>query len=138
MRLFLVGLVALIVGLAIGATPLYLRLRDAEAQAAATEDRLQGELAQSQRRLAISSIHSRLAILLGQVNRGEFEQAQRTSTELYDLVDGTLASLEDGDDRRRLLTIKETRDDVTAKLAVSDGAVAQTLQRLFDLLGSSL
>jgi hypothetical protein len=138
MRLFLVGFVALVVGLAIGAAPLYLQLRDAEAQAAATEERLQGELAQTQRKLAVSSIHSRLAILLDEVNRGEFEQAQRTSTALYDLVDGTLASLEDGDDRRRLLTIKETRDDVTAKLAVADATVAQTLQRLFDLIKASL
>ena len=138
MRLFLVGLVALVVGLIAGALPLYVRARNAEAQAAAMEERLQGELAQAQRALAISNVHSRLAILLSQVRRGEFEPAQRTSTDLYDRVDGALASLEDGDDKRRLLTLKETRDEVTAKLAVADVSVAQTLERLFDLLGASL
>jgi hypothetical protein len=138
MRLFLVGLVALVVGLIAGASPLYLRARNAETQAAAMEERLQGELAQLQRALGISNVHSRLAILLSQVRRGEFEPAQRTSTDLYDRVDGALASLEDGDDRRRLLTLRETRDEVTAKLAVADVSVAQTLERLFELLGASL
>ena len=138
MRLFLVGLVALIVGLLIGWTPLYLKLSDAEAQAIATEERLQSELALSQRRLAISSIHSRLAILRMQVQTGELELAQQTSTALYDQIDGVLASIEDGDDKRRLLTLKETRDEVTAKLAVADATVLSTLDRLFTLLGASL
>lgn len=138
MRLFLVGLVALAIGAIAGWTPVYLQLRDAEAQAVATEERLQGELAEAQRKLSISAIHSRLATLLGEVNRGEFEQAQRSSTALYDQVDGALASLEDGDDRRRLLTLKETRDDVTAQLAVADPAVAQPLERLLGLIGASL
>ena len=138
MRLFLVGLVALIVGLLAGWTPMYFKLSDAESQASAMEERLQGELAQAQRNLAISSIHSRLAILRDQVRTGEFELAQRTSTALYDRIDGVLASIEDGDDKRRLLTIKETRDDVTAKLAVADVSILETLDRLSTLLGSSL
>lgn len=138
MRLFLTGLVALLVGLLAGWTPMYLRLQDAETQAAATEERLQGELAETQHKLAISQIHSRLAILLAEVREGSFEQAQHTSTRLYDQVDGALASLEDGDDKRRLLTLKETRDDVTAKLAVGDATVTQSLDRLFRLIGASL
>ena len=138
MRLFLVGFVALIVGLLAGWTPAYLQLRDVEAQAAANEERLQADLSEAQRKLAVSSVHSRLAILLSEVREGNFEQAQRTSTTLYDQVDGTLASLPDGDDKRRLLTLKETRDEVTAKLAVGDESVAQPLERLFGLLRASL
>lgn len=138
MRLFLVGLVALLLGALAGWTPLYLQLRDTEAQAAATEARLQGELAGAQRKLALSQIHSRLAILLAEVRAGELEQAQRSSTALYDQVDGVLASLEEGDDKRRLLTVKETRDEVTAKLAVGDATVMQPLERLFGLIGASL
>jgi hypothetical protein len=138
MRMLLVGLVAVIVGLLAGAVPLYMQLRDLEASSAAAEEQMQIELAQSQRRLAISSIHSKLAILASEVRAGEFENAQRTSTMLYDQVDGVLASLDDGDDKRRLLTIKETRDEVTAKLAVADPAILQALDRLFTLLGASL
>ena len=138
MRLFLVGLVALIVGGLAGWAPVYLELRDAKIQAAAAEEGLQSELAAAQKRLAVSAIHSRLAILLDEVNRGELDQAQRTSTALYDQVEGALALLEDGDDKRRLLTLKETRDDVTAKLAVGDAGVAQPLERLMRLLSASL
>jgi hypothetical protein len=138
MRLFLVGLVALIVGLLAGAAPLYLQLRAVESQAAEAEEQLQRQLAETQRNLAISDVHSRLAMLLMHVQRSEFTQAQQASTGLYDRVDGALASLEEGDDRRRLLTLKDTRDEVTAKLAVADASVAQTLERLFTLISASL
>ena len=138
MRLFLVGLVALLVGFLLGWTPLYLELKDAQETAAATEERLQAELSEAQRRLAVSTIHSRLAILRSQVAAEDFQLAQQTSTAMYDQVDGALASLEAGDDQRRLLTIKETRDEVTAKLAVADASVLSILDRLFSLLGSSL
>lgn len=138
MRTFLVGFVALIIGLLGGAAPMYLDLRTERAQAEATEARLQADLAQAQRALAITTIHSRLATLISQVQRGEFSEAQASSTDLFNRVEGALASLEEGDDHRRLLTLKETRDEVTAKLAVGDTTVTQTLDRLFTLIGASL
>ncbi|MEZ5365877.1 MAG: hypothetical protein R2748_26980 [Bryobacterales bacterium] len=138
MRLVLVGLVCLLVGLLAGWAPAYFKQAEFEKQAMATEEKLLGEISEVQQKLAISQIHSKLAILESQVRKGDFSLAQATSTKLYDQIDGALTAIPEGDDKRRLLTIKDTRDDVTAKLAVGDSSVLETIDRLFTLLSASL
>lgn len=138
MNLFKYVLIALLVGGAIGFIPTYLQLRDARAQAVATETRLMMELEESRRHLALSSIHSQLGVLLLEVRESNFEAARKTSTSLYNSIDDTLAIVEADDDQRRLRTLGATRDEVTAALALKDATVVGVLERLFGLLSASL
>ena len=49
-----------------------------------------------------------------------------------------IEAAENADDERRLRTIAETRDQVTAALALNDPAIEETIWRLFALLSASL
>ena len=138
MDLFKYVIAALLVGGAIGFIPTYLQLSDARAQAVATETRLTMELEESRRHLALSSIHSQLGVLLLQVRESNFDGARKTSTNLYNSIDDTLAIVEADDDQRRLRTLAATRDEVTAALALNDATVVGVLERLFGLLSASL
>ena len=52
--------------------------------------------------------------------------------------EAAIESAENTDDERRLRTIAETRDQVTAALALNDPAIEETVWRLFGLLSASL
>lgn len=138
MTIFKYVLVALLVGAAAGFIPMYLQLSDAQTKAAETEERLTTELAASRDRLTLSSIHSQLGVLFLQVRESDFEAARTTSTRLFNSIDEALETVEDADDQRRLRTVVETRDQVTAALALNDPLIADTLERLFALLSASL
>ena len=129
---------ALLIGALAGYLPMYLNLRDARAEAEATEQQLTMERDQARQELSISNLHSRLGILLMQVRAADFAAARQTSTNFYDGVNAAIAATEDADDERRLRTIAETRDQVTAALALNDPAIEETIWRLFGLLSASL
>jgi hypothetical protein len=138
MAIFKYVLAALLVGGAAGFIPMYLQLNDARSQAEATESRLIMELVESKTDLAVSNLHSQLGVLLMQVRGADFDAARKTSTRLYNGIDDALEVVEDADDQRRLRTLVETRDQVTAALALNDGTVVETLDRLFGLLSASV
>lgn len=138
MKTFLVALVALLVGALAGYAPMYLNLREARAQAEAAEQQLTMERDQARQELAVSNLHSRLGILLMQVRAADFAGARQTSTKLYDGVNAAIEASANADDERRLRTIAETRDQVTAALALNDPAIEETIWRLFELLSASL
>lgn len=138
MKVFQFVAAALLVGGAVGFIPTYLQLREAQTQAQTVEQQLTVERDEAQSRLRLSSIHSRLGILLTQVRRSEFEAARQTSTQMFDEVNAALEVTENADDQRRLQTIKQLRDQVTAALALNDPAVLNDLEQSFDLLSASL
>jgi len=129
---------ALLIGALAGYVPMYLNLRDVRAQAEAKEQQLTMERDQARKELAISSLHSQMGVLLTQVRAADFPGARQTSTKLYDGVSEALESTENADDQRRLRTIVETRDQVTAALALNDPAIEETIWQLFGLLSASL
>ena len=129
---------ALLVGALAAYTPLYLQLRDVRSQAEATEQQLTMERDQARKQLAMSTLHSQMGVLLTQIRASDFAAASGTSTKLYDGVNGTIESVENTDDERRLRTIAGTRDQVTAALALNDPAIEQTIWPLFELLSASL
>ncbi|MBI1358594.1 MAG: hypothetical protein GC160_30020 [Acidobacteria bacterium] len=131
-------LIAFVLGALVTAAPLYLQLRDAQQQAAAQAERLQAELGMARSRLAISSIHSRLGLLAAAVRSGDFAAAKTLSGPLYDDAAQAAESSEDADDQRRLKTLVETRDAVTAALATEDASILPRLEQLFQLLAASL
>jgi hypothetical protein len=138
MKTFAFVAAALLVGALAGYAPMYLNLRDARAQAEAAEQQLTMERDLARQELAISNLHSRLGILLMQVRAADFAGARQTSTNLYDAVNAAIETSGDADDERRLRTIAETRDQVTAALALNDPAIEETIWRLFGLLSASL
>jgi hypothetical protein len=125
---------ALLIGALAGYAPMYLELREVRAQAEATEQ----QLAMARRDLAMSTLHSQMGVLLTQIRNSDFAAARETSTKLYDGVSQAIESSENADDERRLRTIMETRDQVTAALALNDPAIEETIWRLFGLLSASL
>jgi hypothetical protein len=138
MKTFAFVAVALLVGALAGYAPMYIDLRDARAQAEAAEQQLTIERDQARQELAISDLHSKLGILLMQVRAADFAGGRQTSTKLYDGVNAAIEVSGDADDERRLRTIAETRDQVTAALALNDPAIEETIWRLFGLLSASL
>lgn len=138
MTIFKYVLVALLVGASAGFIPMYLQLSDAQTTAAETEERLTMELEASRASLTLSSIHSQLGVLFLQVRESDFETARATSTALFNSIDEALETIENADDQRRLRTVMETRDQVTAALALNDPTIADTLERLLALLSASL
>jgi hypothetical protein len=133
---FVVG--ALLIGALGGYAPMYLNLRDVRAQAEAKEQQLTMERDQARKELAISNLHSQMGVLLTQIRSSDFAAARGTSTKLYDGVRAAIESTENTDDERRLRTIAETRDQVTAALALNDPAIEATIWPLFGLLSASL
>ena len=129
---------ALLVGVLAGYVPMYLKLRNARAQAEATEQQLAMERDEARANLALSSLHSDMGVLLTQIRNADFDAARSTSTKLYNGVAEAIEAAENADDERRLRTIAETRDQVTAALALNDPAVEQTIWPLFELLSASL
>ena len=129
---------ALLIGALGGYAPLYLELRDVRAHAEATEQQLTMERDEARQELAMSTLHSQMGVLLTQVRAADFAAARETSTKLYDGVRQAIESAENADDERRLRTIAETRDQVTAALALNDPAIEETIWRLFGLLSASL
>lgn len=138
MRTLKIVLASLIVGAAVGFIPLYMQLREVRAQLETTEERLNAELAVAREDLILSDTHSRLGLLITRVRQSDFEKARGTSTQLYDQAEQALLIVEDADTQRRLRTLTDTRDDVTAALALNDPRALDTLERLFVLLGDSL
>ena len=138
MKTFVFVAAALLIGALAGYLPMYLNLRDARAQAEATEQQLTMERDQARQELAISNVHSRLGILLMQVRAADFAAARETSTNFYDGVNAAIEATANADDERRLRTVAETRDQVTAALALNDPAIEETIWRLFGLLSASL
>jgi hypothetical protein len=138
MRTFTFVLAALIIGAIAGFAPMYLELRDARQSAQATKEQLTMERDEARQGLAISTLHSQMGVLLTQVRAADFAAARQTSTKLYDGVSAAIESTQNADDERRLRTIAETRDQVTAALALNDPAIEETLWRLFALLSASL
>lgn len=133
---FVVG--ALLVGALAGYAPLYLQLRDVRAQAEATQQQLTMERDQARKDLAMSNLHSQMGVLLTEIRASNFAAARTTSTKLYDGVSAAIESTGNTDDERRLRTIAETRDQVTAALALNDPAIEETIWSLFGLLSASL
>ena len=129
---------ALLIGALAGYAPMYLELREVRAQAEATEQQLTMERDLARRQLAMSNVHSQMGVLLIQIRTSDFAAARGTSTKLYDGVSEAIESSENADDERRLRTILETRDQVTAALALNDPAIEETVWRLFGLLSASL
>lgn len=138
MKTFAFVVAALLIGALGGYVPAYLELRDVRAQSEAAEQQLTMERDQARRELAISNLHSQLGVLLTQVHSSDFAAARETSTKLYDGVGAAIESTENADDERRLRTVVETRDQVTAALALNDPAVEETIWNLFGLLSASL
>ena len=133
---FVVG--ALLIGALAGYVPQYLELRDVRAQAEASEQQLTMERDLAREQLAISNLHSQLGVLLMQVRAADFTTARETSTKVFDGVAAAIESVGNADDERRLRTIAESRDQVTAALALNDPAIEETIWRLFGLLSASL
>lgn len=133
---FVIG--AFLIGALAGYAPMYLQLRDARAQAQASEQQLTMERDQLRKELAISNLHSQLGVLLTQIRRSDFNAARATSTRFYDGVNAAIESTDNTDDERRLRTIAETRDQVTAALALNDPAIEATIWPLLELLSASL
>jgi ribosomal protein L9 len=129
---------AFLIGALAGYAPMYLQLRDARAQAEMTAQQLTTERDAARKQLAMSSLHNQMGILLTEIRSADFAAARETSTKLYDSVNQAIPSAENADDERRLRTIAETRDQVTAALALNDPAIEQTVWRLFALLSASL
>ncbi len=138
MRILKYVLASLIAGGAIGFIPTYLQLRDARAQQTATAEQLNAELAEVREDLVLSDIHSRLGLLIQHVRQDNFVRAQALSTRLYDEIDQAMLVVADADAKRRLQTLAQTRDQVTAALARNEPQSLETLERLFGLLGGSL
>ena len=130
--------IAFVAGLVVAATPLYLQLRDLEQRSSAETERLRIELGQAQSKLTVSSIHSQLGLLAATVRSGDFAAARPLSGRFYDAAAKAAASVEHPDARRRLLTLVETRDQVTAALATEDPLIVARLDQLFQLLAGSL
>lgn len=133
---FVVG--AFLIGALAGYAPLYWELRDVRAQAETTAQQLTMERDEARKELAISNLHSQMGVLLAQIRNSDFAAARGTSTKLYDSVRAAIEATENADDERRLRTIAETRDQVTAALALNDPAIEQTIWPLFGLLSASL
>ncbi len=138
MKTFVLVVGALLVGALAGYVPMYLDLRDARAQAQATEQQLTMERDEARKGLAISNLHSQMGILLMQVRAADFAAARQTSTKLFDGVNAAIESAANANDERRLRTIAETRDQVTAALTLNDPAIEETIWKLFGLLSASL
>lgn len=138
MKMFWTGLIALLVGLLFGFVPTWMKLRDTQAQQAASEQRLIAELDRARGKLTISDVHSQLGLLLVETRRGEFDEARRRSTRLFDAVARAVNEVEEPDARRRLMTIANARDEVTSALARGDERAAVSIERLFELLAGSL
>lgn len=138
MRTFAFIAGALLIGILAGYAPLYLELRDVRAQAEAAEQQLTIERDLARKQLAMSALHSQMGVLLMQIRSADFAAARETSTKLYDGVNQAIESAENADDERRLRTVAETRDQVTAALALNDPAIEETIWRLFGLLSASL
>ena len=120
-------LIGFILGLAVGFVPSYMNWRAARSVIDEIEPRL-----------AISDAHSRLAILYAHTEAGDWNPAGKASTEAFDAVDGLLDTVEDPQTKRRLLTAAQSRDEITAGVAVADGKVVSDLRRLVLLLAESL
>lgn len=138
MRILKFVLAGLIAGGAIGFIPTYLQLREARVQLEQTQENLSARIAEQSRLLAVSQVHSRLGLLASAARSEDFPKAQSLSTKLYDSVDAAAELVEDSDAKRRLLTLRQTRDQVTASLARADPTIADTLDRVFVLLGDSI
>jgi hypothetical protein len=130
--------ISLLAGALIAAVPLYIQLRDARQTSTAEIERLTAELAAARRALTVSSIHSRLGLLLSSVRAGDFAAASRGSGSLYDDAARAADEAQDPDAQRRLRTFLSSRDEVTAALATEDPKVADRLEQLFRLLAASL
>ena len=99
------------------------------AQLEATEERLVSDLATAREDLVVSDIHSRLGLLVTTVRQSDFEAARELSTQLYDETEGALLVVADADAKRRLQTLAQTRDEVTAALALNEPQALDTLER---------
>jgi hypothetical protein len=128
----------LLIGAIAGYAPMYFSLREVRTQAQEESQRLTMERDKAIQELGISNVHSQMGILLMQVRAADFAVARQTSTKLYDGVNAAIEASPDADDERRLRTIAETRDQVTAALALNDPAIEETIWRLFGLLSASL
>lgn len=138
MKPFVLVVGALLIGALAGYLPQYLELRDVRAQAEANEQQLTMERDLAREQLALSNLHSQLGVLLMQVRAADFTTARETSTKVFDGVAAAIESVGNADDERRLRTIGESRDQVTAALALNDPTIEETIWRLFGLLSASL
>ena len=100
-------LIGFVVGLAVGFVPSYMNWRAARTVIDDIEPRF-----------AISEVHSRLSILYAYTEAGQWNPAGTASTEAFDAVDSLLDTVEDPETKRRLLTAAQSRDEITAGVAV--------------------
>ena len=138
MKTFRNAAIALLAGALLGFVPTYLQLRDARAQGVAAEERMQADISALHERAVVSDVHSRLGLLLVRLQQGDFDGARSLSTRVFDDASQAADQVEDRDAKRRLATVGESRDSVTAGIAQSDPATTDTVSRLFELLGGSL
>jgi len=123
-------LVALVLGLLVGFVPIYLNSRGASQQAAATQQRLEADVAALQGRVGLLQLHSQLGMLLREVEQQNFGQAKLRSTRFFDSL-SEAASASEGNVREELVAIGMSRDQVTSGIAQADAEVIVKLRDIY-------
>ena len=133
-NLFLLVLLVLVIGLLAGVFSLYSRNGSLEEELSRINERLEeteDELRQSRFQLRLGELRDLASRLYWQVNRNNYDTAGEISTDYFDSLRRLSDSIPGSDLATSLEELLAQRDEITARLARADSAVAGLVEQLF-------
>lgn len=133
-NIFLLLLLVLVIGLLAGVFSLYSKNSSLEADVDRLNERLEEterELRESHFQIRLGELRDLASRLYWQVNRNNFDTAGEISTRYFDSLRRLSDSIPGSDLAGSLEEILTRRDEITARLARADSAVAGMVEQLF-------
>lgn len=138
MKKFLVLVIALGVAFLAGYIPEYLQVQELKQQSAAAQEKLQSRIAALETKYEVAQIHSRLGMLILQVEQKNFGDSLKISTALFDQIAASLPTISDAASRQVLSDLSKQRDAITSALTSGSPDAAGKLKQFYEQLGKAV
>ncbi len=136
MRRFFIISGSVVVSFLLGYGIVFLEKRQLEQSSEATRQQLQAALDDAEDRARIGSVANQLGVILIEVERNNYGNAQELATQFFDDLNELSRSAHDASTRERLSQVVRRRDEITTDLATLNAETKTKLQAIYTHLVS--